>query len=106
MMAAPELRPLLDEHLADQDGELLAYLFMGDVAAWLHGTSASSPDRANEVLTWLENEFVAGDFAVRNLIDVGIVEMLPAMPEGRQVLMMLPSELRSRAEVAGLFHAR
>jgi hypothetical protein len=104
--AAPELQPILDEHLADQEGELLAYLFMGDVATWLHATSASSPVRTNEVLTWLEEEFAAGDFDVRNLIDVGIIEMRPAMPEGRQVLMMLPPALRSRAEVAGLFDAR
>src|SRR4051794_36722384 len=104
--AVPELEPMLEEHLADQEGELLAYLFMGEVAGWLAALSEASPSRANEVLGWLEGQFTTGAFEVRNLIDVGIVEMLPAVPEGRTVLMMLPTELRSRAEVAGLFETR
>jgi hypothetical protein len=35
-------------------------------------------------------------------MDVGIIEMLPALPEGAAVLEMLPPALRDRAEVAGL----
>lgn len=100
---APELRPILEEHLADQEGELLAYLLMGDVATWLDGQSRNDPRRAAQVLEWLEQEFVDGDFDVRNLIDVGIIEMLPPMPEGAPVLEMLGPELRGRAEIAGLF---
>jgi hypothetical protein len=101
--ATPELAPVLEEHLADQEGELLAYLLMGDVAKWLDGQSRKDPQRASQVLDWLEHEFAAGDFDVRNLIDVGIIEMLPAMPEGAPVLDMLGPELRGRAEIAGLF---
>lgn len=100
--AAPELTPLLDEHLADQEGELLAYVFMADVSRWLFTTSTANPGRVREVLEWLESEFSSADFDVRNLIDVGIVEMFPAAPEGVPVLEMLGPELRARAEVAGL----
>lgn len=100
--AMPELSPLLDEHLRDQEGELLAYLLMGDVARWLHDQSSTSPARTGQVLKWLEAEFTSGSFDVRNLIDVGIIEMLPALPEGRSILEMLPPALRDRAEVAGL----
>lgn len=103
--AAPELVPLLDEHLSDQEGELLAYLFMGDVARWLHETSATAPGRVGEVLAWLEARFTTGSFDERNLIDVGIIEMLPARPQGSRILAMLPPTLRARAEVAGLLDA-
>jgi hypothetical protein len=89
--AAPELTPLLDEHLADQEGELLAYVFMADVSRWLFTTSTANPGRVREVLEWLESEFSSGDFDVRNLIDVGIVEMFPAAPEGVPVLAGLLS---------------
>ena len=50
----------------------------------------------------LESEFSSADFDVRNLIDVGIVEMFPASPEGAPVLGLLGPELRARADVAGL----
>lgn len=100
--ATPALAPVLEEHLTDQEGELLAYLLMGDVARWLDGQSRNDPRRVAQVLEWLEQEFFVGDFDVRNLIDVGIIEMLPAMPEGAPVLDMLGPELRDRAEIAGL----
>lgn len=100
--AAPDLAPVLDEHLRDQEDELLAYVFMGDVARWLHETSTTAPARVEAVLAWLESRFVDGNFDERNLIDVGIIEMLPAAPEGDAVLSMLPRALRARAEVAGL----
>ena len=99
---APELQPLLEEHLADQEGELLPYLLMGDIAQWLHEHSQTDPRRVVEVMGWLEAEFAGGDFDTRNLIDVGIVEMLPALPEGATILDLLGPELRSRAEIAGL----
>ena len=98
----PELRALLDEHLADQEGELLPYLLMGDIAQWLHEHSETNPGRVGELLGWLEDEFARGDFDTRNLIDVGIVEMLPALPEGASILDLLGPELRARAEIAGL----
>lgn len=99
---APELKPLLEEHLADQEGELLPYLLMGDIARWLHEHSTTDPRRVGEMLVWLDGQFAQGDFDIRNLIDVGIVEMLPAIPEGASVIDLLGPELRARAAVAGL----
>ncbi|RYB94824.1 hypothetical protein EUA93_10965 [Nocardioides oleivorans] len=99
---ASELKLLLDAHLEDQEGEILPYLFMGDVASWLDEQSRKQPERASAIARWLEGEFAEGDFDVRNLIDVGIVEMLPALPDGAPVLDLLGPELRARAEVAGL----
>lgn len=100
--ATPELRPILDEHLHDQEGELLPYVLMADVARWLDVASHTDPVRVADVVGWLEREFVGGDFDVRNLIDVGIVEMLPAMPEGAPVLELLGPALRERASLSGL----
>ena len=97
-----EMQTLLEEHLADQEGELLPYILMGDIAQWLHAHSGTDPRRVGEIFSWLEDEFVRGDFDTRNLIDVGIVEMLPALPEGATVLDLLGPELRARAEIAGL----
>lgn len=101
----PELRAELDEHLADQEGELLPYVFMADVARWLDRHRTTNRDRVNELLEWLEREYVSGNFDERNLIDVGVVEMLPASPEGDAVLSLLGPELKARAEVSGLFGA-
>ena len=103
--AAPELEPLLAEHLGEQEGELLAYVLMADVARWLTDNCTSDPDRVGQIFAWLEAEFATGTFDVRNLIDVGIVEMLPAAPEGSPVLDRLGPTLRSRAEIAGLLDA-
>ena len=102
---APELRSHLDRHLADEDGDLMPYLFMGEVAQWLSATSMQHQVHACDVLAWLEAEYVGGDFEVRNLIDVGIVEMLPATPGGDPVLHLLPKHLLQRAAVAGLLDA-
>lgn len=99
----PELSSLLHEHLLDQEGELLPYVFMAEVAGWLHEQSTRSPKQVERALAWLEARFRCGSFDVRNLIDVGVIEMLPALPEGERILAMLPADLRSRAEVAGLF---
>ena len=103
---APELKPALDEHLADQEGELLPYVFGYEVAKWLDAAATANRERASTVLTWLENQFADGEPEVRNLIDVGIIEMLPPVPDGRPVLDLLPPALRERAEIAGLFLAR
>lgn len=100
---APELQPDLDEHLVDQEGELLPYVFAYQVAQWLDGVASSDAERAKAVLVWLDDEFVTGDSGVRNLIDVGIIEMLPSVPEGEPVLALLPPALHERAAVAGLF---
>ena len=101
--AHPMLEPVLAEHLSDQEGELLPDVFLGEVAEWLatQGTSGPSNDM-RAIFTWLDLEYENGSFDVRNLIDVGIIEMLPASPAGDPVLKHLGPQLRERAGVAGL----
>ena len=55
--AFPVLEPVMVQHLADQDGELLPYLFMADVARWADSALGEDADTVGRLLDWLESEF-------------------------------------------------
>ena len=107
----PELQPVLDDHLAEQEGELLPYLFVGDVAQWLHERSSTDSALVGEVLARLEARYAAGDFETKNLIDVGVIEMLPPVPDGATVagaaqdLSALLQHLRDTNELVERLHS-
>ena len=96
------LRPLMDEHLADQEGELLPYLLMADVERWAEKESTRNPDQVAEVTAWLESRFDSGDDVLKDLIGVGFVEMIPHTPTGDPILDRLGPSLRGVAEDMGL----
>lgn len=98
-----ELKPLLQQHLVDQDGDMQPYLLMADVARWAHENSTVAPHRVSQLTRLLEREFATGDAAVQDLIGVGFVEMLPESPEGDAVLNLLGPALRELAEDMHLF---
>lgn len=98
-----ELRPLLAEHLTDNEGELLPYLLMSDVARWAIREVAHNPTRVAELMRWLEARFTAADEVVETLIAVGFVEMLPATPAGDPLLELLGPSLRQVAQEMSLF---
>jgi hypothetical protein len=98
----PQLRTLLVEHLADQDGELLPYLLLADVARWAHTTYASDPGAVGELVDWLEAEFGRADPAERDLIGLGFVEAIPYRPAGAPLLARLGPELTQVATELGL----
>jgi hypothetical protein len=75
--AHPVLRPVLDEHFADNDGELLPHLVLADFFRWLVAHQESEPEACMAVLAELEAEFAAGPDEVRGLIAVSGVEMIP-----------------------------
>ena len=99
---APELEPLVQEHLADQEGELLPYLLMGDIAQWLHEHSETDPGRVGELLGWLEDEYAQAATAEKDLIGLGFVEAIPYRPDGAPLLMRLGPELTQVAAELGL----
>ncbi|QBX56091.1 hypothetical protein EXE58_11860 [Nocardioides seonyuensis] len=101
--AFPELRPLLTEHLDDQEGELLPYLLMADIERWSETQVTGNAHRISELMTWFENAFSAGGEEIKDLIGVGFVEMLPHTPEGDPILRLLGPELREVASDMGLF---
>ena len=98
-----ELRPLLTEHLTDNEGELLPYLLMSDVARWAIREVEHNPSRVAELMRWLDARFAAADEVVETLIAVGFVEMLPATPAGDPLLELLAPELRQVAQEMNLF---
>lgn len=72
-----ELVPVLDEHLQDNDGQVLPHLVMADVIRWLVTHRTSHPAACLSILDWLGVEFERGPDDVRGLITVSGVQMIP-----------------------------
>jgi hypothetical protein len=100
--AFPPLDSVLQEHLSDQEGELLPYLVMADIARWTQATNATDPELAGEIVDWLEREFATAEPAEKDLIGLGFVETIPYPPEGAALLLRLGPELTSVARDLGL----
>lgn len=96
------LEPVMAKHLADQEGELLPYLFMADVARWAQATYPSDPGLVGEIVDWLEREFVQASAAEKDLIGLGFVETIPYPPEGNALLLRLGPKLTQVARDLGL----
>lgn len=97
-----ELQPLLDEHMEDQEGELLPYLLLADVARWAQATYARDHRIVREVVDWLEAEYVHAEPPEKDLIGLGFVEAIPYRPEGAALLTRLGPELTQVADELGL----
>ena len=88
----PGLRPLLREHLQDND-EVLAHVVFGDLTRFVQETAlqrgANSPVVAN-ILNFLEDAMSSEDEKVRELVSVSFLENLdhdiPAYAEIRAML--------------------
>ena len=99
MHAFPELLPILQEHLADNQGEVLPHLFISDVGRWLAASVGHNPQLAGNVLAWLEVERAKDDPDVGNLIDDSFVEMLPFPGEsGEELRSLLGPVMAAEAE--------
>jgi hypothetical protein len=76
------LRPLLDEHLDDNFGDVLPHLFLADVSRYLVDLIESGRrGDALPVLDWLEQRFRAGSEEEQELIATGFLEALPRPDE-------------------------
>jgi hypothetical protein len=73
----PELLPVLDESLSDNDGEVLAHLVMSDVFRWLVEHRQDRAEVGQRILVWLESAYQRGNQDVRDLIGASGVEMIP-----------------------------
>ena len=102
----PELAPVMEEHLDDQEGELLPYLFMADVARWAQSEYASAADSVGRVADWLDREFAEAEPAEKDLIGLGFVEAIPLPPEGAPLLLRLGPHLTRVADELGMFEQR
>ncbi|HLF06405.1 MAG TPA: hypothetical protein VI893_04425 [Thermoplasmata archaeon] len=75
----PELAPVLDSHLSDEKGELLAYSLFARVADWLvrrHLENGREDPVVERALRFLESELVGGNPKEQELVAIGFVESL------------------------------
>lgn len=88
-----ELRPLLQEHLDDQDGEVLPHLFMADVERWAEAEATSGDDArqavVQAVLAFLEDAYSTQGEEIEELISVSFLEHIPLLGEPGSVLRSL-----------------
>lgn len=73
-----EFRPLLEEHLDDNEGEVLPHLLLSDVIRFLAAHYDESPDPCSSVIAWLDREYQAGEADIRDLIGASGIEMIPS----------------------------
>ena len=86
-VAEPRLRPLLDEHMAD-NRELLAHVFFGEVTHWVE-ERAGEPAEVRAVLDFLEAAVADVAPDAENVILVSFLEHLDA-----RVVALLGPHLR------------
>lgn len=101
--AFPEVARLREDHLRDQNGELLPHLFLGDVTRYAIALFESSREPARHELTelcrFLEREYTTGTRSVRDLVALGILENMAGPPEPYwRVRTYLGPELRKTIE--------
>ena len=72
----PPLRALLEEHLEDNDGELLGHVLFGDIVRWVESLSPSDPE-VRQLISDLDQYHLEGDADVQNMIGVSFIEALP-----------------------------
>lgn len=71
------LMSVFEEHLKDQDGEVLPHLFMADVERWAEDALTTSPEAVKRVLVCIEDEYNGPDDDVREVIAASFLEHLP-----------------------------
>ncbi|SIT72049.1 hypothetical protein SAMN05880545_0987 [Microbacterium sp. RU33B] len=87
--------PLLDEHMADNFGEILPHLVMSDIVRAMADQAELQEAWCREVWDWLDAAYLDGDEAERELLVVSGVEMIPDPGErGAEMRAMLGPNLR------------
>jgi hypothetical protein len=102
------LAPLLEEHLADNFGELLPHVFLGDVVRWvlvLRTTAQGSLTAQREVrefLSLLEDAYASGNEEIQELLSVSFLENLPRPDEdGAEIRTQLGPSLTKQLRIIG-----
>lgn len=91
VVAVPQLAPLLREHLEDQSGELLPYVFMDQLARWTEEHAATDPAAVRSILAYLNEGLAGGKGDIPNLILAGFVE---GMSIGTELIPMVDGLLK------------
>lgn len=81
LAAVPEVGPVVDEHLADQDGELLMHLLMPDLLRFATSAfGAGNLATSAKLLNFVGSAFDNADPRVGNAIAASFVEHIGASP--------------------------
>lgn len=98
----PALRASLDEHLDDNEGEILPHPLMSAYERWAEKAVKDGDPRLTEFLEILEEAYRAGGEEVENLISVSFLEHLPRPGEpGSEIRERLGAALQKQLGVIG-----
>jgi hypothetical protein len=105
--AVPSFRPVLEEHLADYEGELIQHLLFGDLSrftlqAFVLGDTATT----DQVIDFIGRAWRHGDDGVRNLVRVSFVENFIDTAEESRFVATWPTDLQRLAEEMGEYWAQ
>lgn len=93
----PELRPLMEEHVEDNFGEVLPHLFLADVARFV--TANPREQATSSALAFLNGGLRSAEPERRDLISTGFVENLVTGPDSlREMRIRLGPDLRAEAD--------
>ena len=98
--AVPAFRPFLEEHLTDNEGEVLNHLLFGDLSRFAlaaHERGDSSTTR--QVIDFVDEAFRRGDGDVRNVVSVSFVENFIDTEAERAFVSTWPLSLQHEAAV-------
>lgn len=106
----PRLAPLLEEHLADNFGELLPHIFLGDVVRWVLTLMATARAEGSltaqrelrQFLSHLEDTYASENEELQELLSVSFLENLPRPgEEGAEIRTQLGPTLTQQLRVIG-----
>ena len=96
------LRRLLDEHLEDNEYEILPHLLIADYERWAEAALAEGDPTLQEFLDMLEDAYLTGGDEVEELISVSFLEHLPRPGEPQSQLRdLVGPTLRKQLDVIG-----
>lgn len=89
-----ELLGVLEEHLEDNEGEVLPHLVMSDVIRWLVAHRKTDQALVEEIFSWISRAYTDGDDQIQNVIALSGVEMIPDPGQpGSELRNLLSPEL-------------
>lgn len=96
LAVVPEARPVVTEHLADNDGEMLLHLLMSDLERMMVSTfGKGNIELTQRLLDFIDQSLRGGDPDVTNAVAVSFVEHYGALPgESDALLGLWPTALR------------
>lgn len=98
----PKLREALNQHLADNHGEILPHPLMSEYERWAQRAILEGDTQLSEFLRTLEDAYVTGGDEIENLIAVSFLEHLPRPGEaGAEIRDWLGPAMQHQLDVIG-----